>query len=129
MSLSSLNLKRKPGNALDSVYDYLLGKKDNPELAATLRSTLLSDRFTFTLVDNLDIAMLLSETITDKLENQGITPHLEPLLDRLDPILIKAEPQLKTQLKAAMPSILDYVLGMTDSFTASFNLNAVVDRY
>ena len=121
-------LKEEAGNAVRSVYDYLLGKKDNPELAQTLRSTLLSDPFVYELIDNTDLAGLLAQIISEGLENADIPAEFEPLVDRVEPILIKAEPQLKDQLKAAAPDILDYILGLRDGFTVSFSLDPVVDE-
>lgn len=121
-------LKEEAGNAVKSVYDYLLGKKDNPELAQTLRRTMLSDSFFYTLVDNVDLGVLLGQIISDGLENAEIPPEFEPLIDRVEPVLIEAEPQLKARLKAAAPDILDYVLGLRDSFTVSFTLDDVVDE-
>ncbi len=120
-------LKQEASAAVKSLYDYLLGKKDNPELAQTLRSTLLSDSFVYSVIDNIDLAALLESTFREQFTNQGLPRELTPLLDRMKPILVKAEPQLKTQLKAAVPPILDYILGMTNSFSATFNLDNIVN--
>jgi hypothetical protein len=120
-------LKQQAGAAVKSVYSYLLGKKASPELAKTLRSTLLSDSFAYSLIDNIDITWYGTEVIRQQLNDQGIPAALLPLLDRIEPILVKAEPQIKIQLKAAVPFVLDYLLGQTDGFTASFNLNAGVE--
>ncbi len=119
--------KEETGNAIRAVYAYLLGEKDDAELAVTLRGTLLSDAFVYAMVDNLDMAMPLAAMIKEKLESEDVPVALEPLQERVDPILIEAEPRLKTQLKAAVPSIIDYVLGITDAFSASFNLDTVVE--
>ena len=120
-------IKQQTGDALKSVYDYLLGKKASPELATTLRDTILSNTFVNSLIDNLDLATLLTDSIHDQLNTQGIPRELLPLLDQIKPILTKNEPQLKTQLKAAMPPVLDYITGKTNSFKVTFTLDAVVN--
>jgi hypothetical protein len=119
-------LKQQTGNALKSLYDYFLGKKPSPELAKTLRSTLLSDSFVNSLIDNTDLATVLANTIHDQLNTQGIPRALLPLLDQIKPILTKEEPQLKIQLKKAVPPILDYIVGNTNSFKVTFTMDSVV---
>jgi hypothetical protein len=120
-------LKQETSDAVKSLYDYFLGKKSNPELATTLRNTILSDTFVNSLIDNVDLATLLASTIHDQLNTQGIPRELLPLLDQIKPVLTKDEPQLKTQLKAAIPPVLDYIIGKTNSFKVTFTLDAVVN--
>lgn len=120
-------LKEETRRALTSVFDYLNGKKANPELAQTLRNTVLSDSFVDLVIDNMDLAAILEPSVRQKITEQGLPQELTPILDRLGPILVKAEPQLKAQLKAAVPGILDYVLGVSDSFSVTFNANFLIN--
>jgi hypothetical protein len=120
-------LKQETSDAVKSLYDYFLGKKSSPELATTLRNTILSDTFVNSLIDNTDIATLLADTIHDQLNTQGIPRALLPLLDQIKPILTKEEPQLKIQLKKAAPPVLNYIVGETNSFNVTFTLDAVVN--
>ncbi|MFH0768210.1 MAG: hypothetical protein V1932_01425, partial [Chloroflexota bacterium] len=54
-------IKEKISDATYSIYDYLLGKKQNPELALTLRNTVLSSDFIVSLIDEIDIAPFAKE--------------------------------------------------------------------
>ena len=120
-------LKQATGDAIKSIYDYLLGKKSNPELATTLHQTILSDSLVNSIIDNIDIPTLVTNTVREQLDTQDIPIELQPLLDRIKPILIKEQPQLKTQLKAVVPPIIDYLFGEINSFNVTFSLDAVVN--
>ena len=60
-------VKEQVNTATHSVYYYLLGEKPDPELALTLKNTILSTEFINSLVDELDIASLAGKLIHEKI--------------------------------------------------------------
>jgi len=91
-------------------------------LAHTLRNTILSSDFVISLIDELDIAPLVSELLSEQLteEISGEIPEEldflveaagDTLAKALSDILIELEPWIKEQLIAAADPILDYLVG------------------
>ncbi|MFC1982778.1 hypothetical protein ACFLV5_03230 [Chloroflexota bacterium] len=60
-------LKEEVNTAVYSVYGYLLGKQEAPELAKILRSTLLSSNFIASVINELDIKSLARPVIQEQL--------------------------------------------------------------
>jgi len=121
-------IKEQVGVATHSIYDYLLGKKPNPELASTLRNTILSREFAVSLVDELDIPSLAGAFLKEQL-TQGIPEEMEPLVEYLDkPLddtLTELEPWIKEQISTAADPILDYLLGESQSLSVVIPLEPV----
>ena len=93
-------MKEQVSAATYSIYDYLLGEKPDPELASTLRNTVLSQEFAVSLIDELDIPPLAGAFIKEQL-TQEIPEETEPLVEYLDePLddtLTELEPWMKEQ--------------------------------
>lgn len=121
-------LKQDLSSATDQVYDYLLGKKPDPELAATLRNTVLSNTLILKFIDNTPVATIAANEVLKNLQNQQIPPDLQPMLAYIQPAFNEAEPQLKAELKDAAPPLLDYLVGTTKTFKISLNLQPVIDN-
>ncbi len=101
-------VKEQVNAAIYSTYDYLLGKQENPELAQTLRNTFLSSDFIVSLMDELDIASLAEEIISEQMP-------AEELRTALINTITKLEPQIKEQVSAAADPIFAYLLGESQS--------------
>ena len=79
--------------AIHSIYDYLLGNRENPELARTLRDTFLSSDFIVSIVDKLDIASLTEVMFSDQSSEEELSEEFRDAMDtakkaglkRLDP--------------------------------------------
>jgi hypothetical protein len=121
-------LKANLESASTSVYDYFMGKKADPELAITLRNTVLGDAFINKLIDNLPVATIASNVILDQLKTMDIPVESRPLLDYVKPAFVKTEPAIKAELKTATPLIVDYLMGKTQSFNATINLQPIIDN-
>ena len=123
-------IKKQLDIAIYSVYDYLLGKKANPELAKTLRSTFLSSEFVAAAVDSLDIAIIANEAIKGQLEQQ-IPPEFPWVKDylnqRLKKLLASLEPLIKEQAKKAADPIADYLVGKNQTFSVVISTKPLVD--
>ena len=120
-------LKANLEDASTQIYDYLLGKKAEPELAITLRNTILSHAFINKLIDNLPVATIATNVILDQLKTVDIPVEARLLLDYVKPAFTKAEPAIKVELKTATPLIIDYLMGKTQGFNATINLQPITD--
>lgn len=107
-------VKEQAGAAIHSVYDYLLGRSQDLDLALILRETILSADFVASLVDELDISSFIEDILNEQLTRDIPTEvqYLVVYLDEyLDDVVTELEPWLKQQIVAAADPILDYVLG------------------
>ncbi len=105
-------VKEQVNAAIYSTYDYLLGKRENPELAQTLRNTFLSSDFVVSLMDELDIASLAEEIISEQMPAEEFPEELRAALVNT---ITKLEPQIKEQASAAADPIFAYLLGKSQS--------------
>ncbi len=120
-------LKEQLGAAIYSTYDYLLGKQENPELAQTLRNTLLSSDFITSVVDELDIASLAGEFISEQLTEE-IPEEMEFMVGVIDDILIELEPWIKEQISTAADPVADYLLGESPSLNIVISTEPLIAR-
>lgn len=110
-------VKKQLDTAIHSTYDYLLGKKQNPELVLTLKKTLLSSEFITSLADELDIASLAGVYLRQQLKS-SIPADLGSLVGgtidaQLDNALTELKPWLKEQVAVAADPVVNYLLGET----------------
>jgi len=122
-------VKEQVGVATGTVYDYLLGKSQDLDLALILNNTILNREFVASLVDELDIFPLVKEFFRQQLAEE-IPQEIEPLLEKyLDDVFTELEPELepwlKEQLVAAADPILDYLLGESQSLNVAIPLEPV----
>lgn len=111
-------LKERVTAATDSIYDYLLGKRPNPDLAVTLRSTILKTDFFVAIIDKLDITSMVKEILRDQLGSAQIPPEFQGYVDAsLDKVVADIKPVIKQQIEAAADPVLDYLVGKTDNFS------------
>ena len=120
-------LKKQTSAAMTQIYDYLLGKKSEPQIAITLRNTFLSNEFMDTLIEKVPLATIATSMVTNNLNNMNIPGQERPLLDDIGPAFTSAEPSIKTQLENIAPQVIDYLLGNTTTLNATLNLQPVID--
>ncbi len=122
-------LKTQLNSLVYSSYDYIKGKRDNPEMATLLRGTLLSNDFIETLIDEIDIAVMARNVFEEMLSEAS--PEYLDFLNRLPAAIEQAikenENLIKTQLKNAAGEIADYLVGNLDSFNAEIDTSPVMD--
>ncbi|MFC2059853.1 hypothetical protein ACFLTZ_02010 [Chloroflexota bacterium] len=114
-------IKEQVSAASAPTFDYLLGKRQNLDLAPTLRNTLLSSELVIALVNELDLSPLASEFISQQLAGK-IPIDIEYLSGYLDDVITELEPWIKEQIGIAADPILDYLLGESQSFNISVSL-------
>lgn len=107
--------------ATDQIYDYLLGKKPNPDLAATLRATVLKKDLATGFIDKIDLGTLIRQTLKQQLSS--LPPEYENFTGAAWERTITAiTPQLKQQLEVSSDLMLDYLVGKTANFSATINV-------
>ena len=122
------SVKAQISATIESVYDYLLGKKEEPELALTLRSTILTADFLASVIDAADVSSLaagfLSKQLTEQIP-EGMASIVEGLLDD---VITELEPTVKAELTAAADPILDYILGQSPSLRVVIPLEPIKEK-
>lgn len=121
-------VKEQVSVATYSIYDYLLGKSQDLDLALILKDTVLSRDFIVSIVDKLDISFLAGEYLKPQLT--GNIPaemgYLGEYLDEyLDDVITELEPWLKEQVSTAADPIADYLLGERQSLSVVISLEPV----
>jgi hypothetical protein len=105
--------------ALDSVYEYLLGRRNSPDLASMVGSTFLNADFVDDLVDSIDLAAVanaaLKTQFSPKIPGEAAWAK-QYLDDRFEKLLVELTPQIKEQLKGAAGPLVEYLLGTRKSF-------------
>ena len=114
-------VKEQASSAIYSVYDYLLGKTQNPDLALILRDTFLSTNFVSSLVDNIDISSLAGVFLSQQLA-EAIPVEIANLDEYIADAITEAEPSLKEQIVAAADPVFDYLLMESQTLNASISL-------
>jgi hypothetical protein len=120
-------VKEEAGASIHSTYDYLLGKKQSPELALTLRNTFLNSEFVASFLDEIDIsslaeAYLSGEAIQEELPEEFTEELRVALVDTID----RLEPVIKEQASTVADPIFDCILGMSQSLDLEFLLSDTV---
>ncbi len=121
-------IKERVSNSINSTYDYLLGRKENPDLALTLKNNLLNSEFIASLLEELDTPSLLADVDISSLaleflsqqSSEEMPEEVKYLAEYVDEIIIELEPWLKEQASAMADPIFSYLLG------ESQNLNVLV---
>ena len=125
-------LKAELNTIVYSVYEYLHGERENPELANLLRLTLLSSDFIVAVIDAMDAPQLASIFLGEFEEEiaqefplpEEAFPHLAAGLEEL---LTDLEPWIKEQVEYAAGPIADYLAGEVESFSVAISLEPLID--
>lgn len=116
--------------AIYSVYDYLLGGRENPELASVLRSTFLGADFIGAVLDELDISSLVTALFVEELADElplpeEVVPHVSSAFEEA---VAHQEPWIKEQLGDAALPIADYLVGERESFSVAIPVGPLMER-
>jgi hypothetical protein len=119
-------VKEKTGIVIYSVYDYLLGKSRDIDLALTLRNSLLSKDFILSAVDELDIPALVGDFLNKQLIEQ-MPAEVQPYIteESLSKVISELKPWMKEQINSAADPVLDYLVGKRQSFNVTISLEPV----
>jgi hypothetical protein len=125
-------LKDELNTIVYSVYEYLHGKRENPELANLLGRTLLSSDFIVAVIDTMDgpqLAGIIWEESEEEIAQEFPLPEeaVPYLVDGFEELLTDLEPWIKEQAEYAAGPIADYLTGETESFSVTISLEPVID--
>jgi hypothetical protein len=120
-----VTVKEKVAVVIHLTYDYLLGKRENPDLADTLSNTFMNSEFVAYLLDKVDVPTLAKEIYTEQITAE-IPPEMEYLVDYLDDVIAELEPWLKEQAVAAADPLFDYLLGKSQSLNVVLPLETAI---
>ncbi|MFC2036064.1 hypothetical protein ACFLUJ_08120 [Chloroflexota bacterium] len=116
-------IKKEISAATDSIYDYLLGKRENPDLALTLGDTFMSSEFIGSVMDKLDLASLSEELLSEQISGDEFPDEFGTTLINT---ITELEPSLKQQVPAAADPIFDYLLGTSQSLDLALTLRNTI---
>jgi hypothetical protein len=125
-------LKGKLNTIVYSVYEYLYGERENPELANLLRLTLLNSNSIVAVIDTMDgpqLASIIWEVFGEEILqefplSEEASPHLVAGFEEL---LTDLEPWIKEQVEYVAGPIADYLTGEVGSFNVTISLEPVID--
>ena len=120
-------IKEGIANTIEPIYDYLKGKSASIDLAQIIRDNLLSSEVIASLVDELDIASLATEIISEQIP-EDIPEDLKFLVEGVDDIIAGLEPTIKEELIDAADPILDYLMGESQSVSIEISLEPIIEE-
>ena len=118
--------------ALNSVYDYLLGRRESPDLAQTLGSAFVNADLVGKVVDSIDLAAVANAAVKTQLlpripkDAAWARKYLD---ERFEKLLVKLTPQITERLKAAAGPIAEYLLGKRKSFSVVIQVKPLLDAF
>lgn len=116
-------VKEQISAALSSTLDYVKGKKQNPDLALTLKNTFFNSAFVASLMEELDVPLLAEEFISRQGEGENLSEEFpEELETALINTITELEPLIKERVSTASGPIFDYLLGESQSIDLALTL-------
>lgn len=103
-------VKAQVSAATHDTFDYLLGKRQQPDLAATLGKTFLNAAFVESLMAELDLPALTEEVINRQISEEGFPEEIGAALITT---IAENETLIKERVSAASGPVFDYLLGKT----------------
>ena len=107
-------LKERIGEIINTVYDYLKGRSQELDLAATLSDTVLDPDFSISIVEKANLTPLIKELLNEMMSDIEL-PYELSIEPHLDDIAQELEPWVKQQAAIAIPPIYDYILGQSQN--------------
>lgn len=114
-------LKQEVGAAVSSIYDYLLGKTKDLDLALVLKDTVLNKEFIASLVEEADVTSSFKQYLKEQL-TEGIPPDQQYLVPYLDEAIPTLEPWIEEQASIVVGPVVDYVLGESQTLRVVISL-------
>jgi hypothetical protein len=120
------SLKQETSAAVSSVYDYLLGKTEDLDLALILKDTVLNKEFVTSLVQEADVTSSFQQYIKEIL-TEGIPSNQQHLTQYLDEAIPKLEPWIEEQASIVVGPVVDYMLGESPTLGVVVSLESMKD--
>ena len=100
-------VKEQLKSVIQSMGDYLRGKKDDPELRQVMGNTFLNDEFVGDVLSKVDLADIAETFVVEALPEEFAGALVDTISEQ--------EAELKTRIAAAVDPIFKYLLEETDS--------------
>ncbi|GEM_PF-1257109 len=113
--------KQKFVDAADPIFDYLLGKTADIDLATALRSTVLTSDTVLPLIDEMSIAHLVSESLGTEFTEE-IPEEMAFLADHVDELMPEVSADIEKQISANIDQLLDYLVGQRQTINIEISL-------
>ncbi|MFC2012058.1 hypothetical protein ACFLVU_02895 [Chloroflexota bacterium] len=108
---------------IHSQYDYLLGKTEEPALKAALGDTFLNAEFVGSVLDELDLPVILEEILPAP---DGEEEFSEDFTEAIVNVVTDLESDIKQRVSGASGPILDYLVGKTASIDLASTLRSTI---
>jgi hypothetical protein len=96
--------------AVYSFYDYLKGKRTDPEIKEILGEAFLNPEFVDTLLAEISLPDLVDIIITEPVGGEGLP---EEFIDAIKSVVADLEPDIKKQASEISGPVFDYILGVS----------------
>jgi hypothetical protein len=103
-------VKEKIGVAVDSVYDYLLGKKTSPNIKGTLKDSFFNETFIGEIADEIDLAAFI-DSIQQNQTDENKLP--DDFMNAFRTTIVNRETDIKTNITEFTAPVFQYLLGET----------------
>ena len=114
-------IKAQYRDANARVYDYVLGRTGEIDLAAIVKDTVLNEAFVASVVDQADVRALVRESLRDQLV-ELVPLDQQQLVGYLDEAMPSLDPWLQQQVRLVTGPVVDYVLGESQSLKITVSL-------
>jgi hypothetical protein len=111
-------VKEQLKSVIQSVGDYLRGKKDDPELRQVMGNTFLNGEFVGDVLAKVDLADIAETSLVEALPEEFAGALVDTISEQ--------EAELKTRIAAAVDPVFDYLLEETDSVDLATILRGTV---
>ncbi len=122
-------IKEQVNTVIFSSYEYINGERANPEMARVVRTNLLSEDFIEAVIDEIEIATLVSSIFEERMD-EAAPEELKvfgDLAHTMEQAISQNEEMIKEQLKEASGDVADYIMGKTDSFSVEIDASPVLE--
>ena len=103
-------IKDGMGVAVYSFYDYLKGKRTDPEIKEILAEAFLNPEFVDKLLAEMSLPDLVDIMITEPAGDEGLP---EEFIDAIRYVVADLEPDIKEQVSEISGPVFDYILGVS----------------
>jgi hypothetical protein len=117
----SVELKAAIAEAVDRLYDYILGRTDTLDLNVVIGETILDPELFYSLADKIDWPDLAEELVKRKIGTE-LNPTLSYLADYVDDAMMELDPWFRQTLRRVVPPVHDYLLQLSPTLQVSVPL-------
>ncbi len=103
-------IKEGMGVAIHSFYDYLKGKKQDPEIKETLGEAFLNPEFVDNILAEVSLPDLIETAIPEPSGDEGLP---QEFIDAIKSVVADLELDIKEQAAEISGPVFDYILGVT----------------